>query len=172
MMVNAAVFTCSICGEASLNICSYCTKDACSNHRCERCKRCSDCCECEFPLSADEPVVVEEARESVLASEFEFPQPEAPELEAHEPEAPAPLTAEAHAPEFASPRSESSMAGFLTPEESSVFAEETVVTESKVFDETSVFVHEEPAQEEPAPGLEEGDVADIRNHGDPTEPHW
>ena len=61
MIVNAAVFTCSICGEASSNICSYCTKDACSNHRCERCKRCSDCCECEVPLSAEEPVVVEEA---------------------------------------------------------------------------------------------------------------
>ena len=54
MIVNAAIFTCSICGEASSNICSYCTKDACSNHRCDRCKRCSDCCECEFPLSAED----------------------------------------------------------------------------------------------------------------------
>jgi hypothetical protein len=52
--VNAIVFTCSICGEPSSNICAYCTKDACSNHRCERCKRCSDCCECEVPLSAEE----------------------------------------------------------------------------------------------------------------------
>src|ERR1700683_4284140 len=56
MIVNAAIFTCSICGEASVNICSYCTKDACANHRCERCKRCSDCCECEVPLSAEEAV--------------------------------------------------------------------------------------------------------------------
>jgi hypothetical protein len=55
MIVNTAVFTCSICGETSSHICAYCTKDACSNHRCARCKRCSDCCECEVPLSADEP---------------------------------------------------------------------------------------------------------------------
>jgi len=54
--VHAAVFTCSICGEPSTNICAYCTKDACANHRCERCKRCSDCCECEVPLSAEEAV--------------------------------------------------------------------------------------------------------------------
>jgi hypothetical protein len=56
MIVNAAVFTCSICGEPSTNICAYCTKDACANHRCERCKRCSDCCECDVPLSAEEAV--------------------------------------------------------------------------------------------------------------------
>lgn len=54
MIVNPAIFTCSICGEASTEICAYCTKDACANHRCERCKRCSDCCECEVPLSAGE----------------------------------------------------------------------------------------------------------------------
>ncbi len=59
MMVNAAVFTCSICGEASTDICAYCTKDACPNHRCARCKRCSDCCECEVPLSAEEASAVE-----------------------------------------------------------------------------------------------------------------
>lgn len=56
--VNAAVFTCSICGEPSTNICAYCTKDACANHRCERCKRCSDCCECDVPLSAEEAASV------------------------------------------------------------------------------------------------------------------
>ena len=56
MTIPAAVFTCSICGEPSTNICAYCTKDACANHRCVRCKRCSDCCECEVPLSAEEPV--------------------------------------------------------------------------------------------------------------------
>jgi len=55
MIVPAAVFTCSICGEPSTHICAYCTKDACANHRCVRCKRCSDCCECEVPLSAEEP---------------------------------------------------------------------------------------------------------------------
>jgi hypothetical protein len=49
-MTNAMIFTCSICGEPSTQICSYCTKDACSNHLCERCGRCSDCCECEVPL--------------------------------------------------------------------------------------------------------------------------
>ena len=55
MTVEIAVFTCSICGEPSRDICVFCTKDACANHRCERCKRCSDCCECEVPLSAAEP---------------------------------------------------------------------------------------------------------------------
>ena len=52
-MITAVVatFACSICGEPSHEICVFCTKDACKNHRCERCKRCSDCCECEMPLS-------------------------------------------------------------------------------------------------------------------------
>ena len=54
MIVAMAVLTCSICGEPSTDICIYCTKDACSNHRCDRCKRCSDCCECDVPLSAAE----------------------------------------------------------------------------------------------------------------------
>ena len=61
MTVETAVFTCSICGEPSKDICSSCTKDACSNHRCERCKRCSDCCECEVPLSAEAAPEVQEA---------------------------------------------------------------------------------------------------------------
>ena len=51
MTAGTLTFTCSICGEPSSDICIYCTKDACANHRCERCKRCSDCCECEVPLS-------------------------------------------------------------------------------------------------------------------------
>src|SRR5580704_7120058 len=131
MIVNAAIFTCSICGEASVNICSYCTKDACSNHRCERCKRCSDCCECEFPLSAEDPVAVDAAPELTLepglestmlestmlestmlqsttleSTVFESPELESPELQSTEPQA------------------EASMPGFLTIEESSVFAEE------------------------------------------------
>jgi len=84
-IVNAAVFTCSICGEPSSNICAYCTKDACANHRCERCKRCSDCCECEVPLSAEEAVAEPEslppAEESVFAEPVEetFPEPTDPE---------------------------------------------------------------------------------------------
>jgi hypothetical protein len=41
-------FICSICGEASTDICVRCTKDACPNHRCEKCNRCSDCCQCDF----------------------------------------------------------------------------------------------------------------------------
>jgi hypothetical protein len=110
MMVNAAVFTCSICGEVSVNICSYCTKDACSNHRCERCKRCSDCCECEYPLSAEEPVALEAVSES--------------------------------APESSQPGPVSSVASFLTPEESSVFA-----AEDEPADEPDPI---DPA--EPAPG--------------------
>lgn len=40
-------FECSICGEASTQICVWCTKDACENHLCAKCGRCSDCCECE-----------------------------------------------------------------------------------------------------------------------------
>lgn len=54
-MIETATFTCSICGEASHDICVYCTKDTCANHRCVRCRRCSDCCECEVPLTASEP---------------------------------------------------------------------------------------------------------------------
>jgi hypothetical protein len=58
---EAAIFVCSICGEPAGEICVYCTKDACVNHRCDRCKRCSDCCECDIPLSAAEaPIIVEE----------------------------------------------------------------------------------------------------------------
>ena len=55
-MIETATFVCSICGETSHDICVYCTKDTCANHRCMRCKRCSDCCECEVPLTASEPV--------------------------------------------------------------------------------------------------------------------
>lgn len=55
-MIETATFVCTICGESSSDICVYCTKDTCANHRCLRCKRCSDCCECEVPLTASEPV--------------------------------------------------------------------------------------------------------------------
>jgi hypothetical protein len=54
--IETAILSCSICAEPSTDICVYCTKDACRNHRCERCKRCSDCCECDVPLSAAEPL--------------------------------------------------------------------------------------------------------------------
>lgn len=50
--MEAATFTCSICGEASREICVFCTKDACSNHICQRCRRCSDCCACDMPLTS------------------------------------------------------------------------------------------------------------------------
>jgi hypothetical protein len=46
-------FACSICGEPATEICVYCTKDACPNHRCEKCQRCSDCCQCEFRRHVD-----------------------------------------------------------------------------------------------------------------------
>jgi hypothetical protein len=59
MTAGIATLVCSICSEPSHDICVYCTKDACSNHRCDRCKRCSDCCECDVPLSAAEAAPVE-----------------------------------------------------------------------------------------------------------------
>lgn len=60
-MTEAAVFSCSICGEPSSEICLWCTKDACPLHRCQKCGRCSDCCECDIPL--------EEHREGAAHSE-------------------------------------------------------------------------------------------------------
>jgi hypothetical protein len=84
MTVEPAIFTCSICGEPSTEICAYCTKDACGNHRCDRCKRCSDCCECDVPLSAGEahpepePAIaaVSPPAESELPITVEMPPPE------------------------------------------------------------------------------------------------
>jgi hypothetical protein len=76
LITEAAILTCSICGEPSSEICVYCTKDSCRNHRCERCKRCSDCCECEIPLSAAEPELAPPPEESTI---HEVP-PEALEL--------------------------------------------------------------------------------------------
>jgi hypothetical protein len=113
MIVNAAIFTCSICGEASSNICAYCTKDACANHRCERCKRCSDCCECEFPLSAEEPAAAGPVTQAVAEPLAE------PEVFVREPAAP-----EAPEPEF-----ESGSPFFLTAAESSVFVAGSVPSE-------------------------------------------
>ena len=120
MMAPTAVFTCSICGEVSNNICSYCTKDACSNHRCERCKRCSDCCECEYPLSAEEPVAVEEpvveaAVEPVAVADIEL---------ADEAELPVAESAEEWIPsESPAIEDRSPVADFLTMAEGSVFVQ-------------------------------------------------
>ena len=52
-MQETLTFPCSICNEASTDICVYCTKDACPNHRCDKCKRCSDCCDCELRRNKD-----------------------------------------------------------------------------------------------------------------------
>ena len=80
MTAETAIFTCSICGEPSKEICVCCTKDACENHRCLRCKRCSDCCECEAPLSAsevnDEPEIPAEPAPALEAA-IAPPEPEA-----------------------------------------------------------------------------------------------
>jgi len=138
MMVTTAVFTCSICGEASTNICAYCTKDACSNHRCERCKRCSDCCECEVPLSAEEAAAPEiESAAAHLATEPVAVEPPAVEQIVAEPLA---AVAFAEAP-AESPMS--SIADFLTPEESSVFAEPVDRVKT-----TDVFRAEDPEPED------------------------
>jgi hypothetical protein len=67
-------FTCSICGEASTQICVRCTKDACPNHLCEKCRRCSDCCECEVPLAERPPAFTPAAR----AMRPPTPEPETP----------------------------------------------------------------------------------------------
>jgi hypothetical protein len=65
MTTGTAILACSICSEPSTDICVYCTKDACANHRCDRCKRCSDCCECDVPLSAKE-IPVEPAADAPI----------------------------------------------------------------------------------------------------------
>lgn len=105
MLANTAIFTCSICGEASTTICAYCTKDACANHQCARCKRCSDCCECEVPLSAEEPVAEEPmaAAETVTVAEPMMdaePEPEAPVAEPWEARPGDPLLSPAEASVF------------------------------------------------------------------------
>jgi hypothetical protein len=127
MIVNAAVFTCSICGEASSNICAYCTKDACSNHRCERCKRCSDCCECEVPLSAEEAVVVEAATQPVPEPERIVPEPEVLE--------PPP-----------EPVAETRFPVFLTAAESSVFVAGSVYSEPVETTDPDETIERDPAE--------------------------
>jgi len=83
MTIEAAVFTCNICGEPSKDICAFCTKDACTNHRCERCKRCSDCCECDEPLSAADSRAVEELP---APEHIDPPHADAPSIAAVTPE--------------------------------------------------------------------------------------
>jgi hypothetical protein len=79
MTAGVVIFVCSICGEPASEICVYCTKDACANHRCDRCKRCSDCCECEVPLSAAEatPEAAQVAPEIEQSGQPEVLTPEA-----------------------------------------------------------------------------------------------
>ncbi len=74
-------FICSICEEASTQICARCTKDVCANHVCEKCLRCSDCCECELGL--DEPVPTVSVVRSMAAGppDVEPPMAEDPEPE-------------------------------------------------------------------------------------------
>lgn len=96
MIAEPAIFTCSICGEPSSDICACCTKDACANHRCTRCKRCSDCCECEVPLSAAEAPAEAEAVVEAPANPPSIPEatpPDAPlaSAESHADEAVVPL---------------------------------------------------------------------------------
>lgn len=85
MTVPAAIFVCSICGEPAGEICVFCTKDACVNHRCDRCKRCSDCCECDVPLSAAEapalPGVEPAPEPAAVESSIEHSEPETTESE-------------------------------------------------------------------------------------------
>ena len=53
-MAETITYTCSICSEPAADICVYCTKDACPNHRCDKCLRCSDCCDCELQLDEEQ----------------------------------------------------------------------------------------------------------------------
>jgi hypothetical protein len=90
-VTETATFVCSICSESSTDICVYCTKDTCANHRCIRCRRCSDCCECEAPLTAAEAV----REPAVTAAVLPPPQPVVGEPEPSAEAEPQPeLTAE------------------------------------------------------------------------------
>ena len=84
-MIETATFVCSICGETSTDICVYCTKDTCTNHRCLRCLRCSDCCECEVPLTAG-GAEVEAAHTPVHAEPVPEPMPQPEPMAEAEPE--------------------------------------------------------------------------------------
>lgn len=53
--METRLFTCSICGDRSTEICVCCTKDTCPNHLCRKCHRCSECCVCDDPVASGEP---------------------------------------------------------------------------------------------------------------------
>ena len=53
--METRLFTCSICGDPSTEICVCCTKDTCPNHLCRKCHRCSECCVCDDPVASGEP---------------------------------------------------------------------------------------------------------------------
>jgi hypothetical protein len=74
-VIETVTFVCSICSETSTDICVFCTKDTCANHRCMRCLRCSDCCECEVPLTAGE---VESAHAAMPPAAETVPEPHVP----------------------------------------------------------------------------------------------
>ena len=74
-MIETVTFVCSICSETSTDICVFCTKDTCANHRCMRCLRCSDCCECEVPLTAGEAASLHAASPPVPET---IPTPQVP----------------------------------------------------------------------------------------------
>jgi hypothetical protein len=79
-------FACSICGDPATEICVYCTKDACGNHRCAKCKRCSDCCECVLALDERvpaEPAAPVEERSPEAPAEAQVPAEEALPPDAH-----------------------------------------------------------------------------------------
>jgi hypothetical protein len=142
MIANTAVFTCSICGEASANICAYCTKDACSNHRCARCKRCSDCCECEVPLGEELPVAELAGSEAAASEAAGAEAALQPILE----------------PEILAPTPAFDGGVFLTPEEASVFVQP--FEDAPRAPSTELFAAEEPPE---LPGPSE--------LPDPHEPH-
>jgi hypothetical protein len=65
------------------------------------------------------------------------------------------------------PAPPSSVADFLTPEESSVFAEPTAPA-PRIYGESNVFAEEDPT--EPVDDLDDG-ARDPADSHDPTEPH-
>jgi len=99
MTAGLAVFVCSICGEPSTEICSYCTKDTCSNHRCDRCLRCSDCCECEVRLDSKQLAAMAEAVPDVAAEETGQIMPPEPDPDPPPVREPEPQPLQVHEPD-------------------------------------------------------------------------
>lgn len=110
--MEVATFTCSICGEASREICVFCTKDTCANHVCQRCHRCSDCCACDMPLTIVQEEIAPTGARPVQTTQPEIAPEEAPALSEPEPAAPEELepampeeAGEPAAPELVTPAS-------------------------------------------------------------------